>query len=36
MRKFILQRIEDETGISGIGIVAHGVVFDATNDVVLL
>lgn len=26
-RRFYLQRIVDETGVSGVGIVAHGVVF---------
>ncbi len=28
MRKFWLNRIEDETGISGTGVVAEGVEFD--------
>jgi hypothetical protein len=26
-RRFVLNRIEDETGVSGIGLVAHGVQF---------
>lgn len=28
MKLFQLNRIEDETGISGVGVVAQGVVFD--------
>lgn len=28
MRGFVLQRDEDETGVSGVGIVAQGVEFD--------
>lgn len=28
MRKFKLKRIEDESGISGTGIVAEGVIFE--------
>lgn len=27
MRRFVLDRLDDETGISGTGIVAEGVVF---------
>lgn len=27
MRKFVLERTEDESGVSGTGIVAEGVVF---------
>lgn len=27
MRRFVLNRVEDETGISGTGVVAEGVVF---------
>lgn len=27
MKRFVLQRLEDETGVSGIGIVAEGVQF---------
>jgi hypothetical protein len=34
MRRFVLQRIEDKTGVSGIGTVAEGVEF--TNGVVVL
>jgi hypothetical protein len=28
MRRFLLDRIEDETGVSGTGIVANGIQFD--------
>jgi hypothetical protein len=28
MRRFVLQRVEDETGVSGVGPVAQGVEFD--------
>ncbi len=27
MRRFRLRRLEDETGISGVGVVAEGVIF---------
>lgn len=28
MKKFYLKRIEDESGVSGTGIVAQGIIFD--------
>lgn len=34
MKRFVLRRLEDETGVSGTGIVAEGVQF--TNDTCVL
>lgn len=35
IRHFVLQRDEDETGISGTGVVADGVVFNSNGKVAL-
>ncbi len=35
MRKFHFERMEDESGISGCGLVAEGVLFNDTGEVVV-